>query len=83
MKVILLFYLRCVLFYFPTYEPGYVDSAHFVVFYYFCYNDDIKNDVFMNVIGSEYILMSIILALISLYCGGVYIDVLKAILTEL
>lgn len=38
---------------------------------------------FLNVIGSECILMFIIGALYSLYYGGVYIGVLKAILTEL
>jgi len=38
---------------------------------------------FLKVIGSEYILMFIIGALFSLYCGGVYIDILKAILTEM
>jgi hypothetical protein len=70
-------------FYFPAYEPRYVDSAHIFVFYYFCYNGDIKNDFFKNVIVSEYILVFVIGALNSLHCGGVYIDVLKAILTTL
>jgi len=38
---------------------------------------------FLNVIGSECFLMFIIGALNSLYCGGVFIDVLKTILTAL
>jgi hypothetical protein len=49
----------------------------------FCYNCDIKNDFLKNIIGSEYILIFVIVALNSLYCGGVCFDVLKTILTAL
>jgi hypothetical protein len=68
---------------FQTYAPGYVDSARMFAVYCFCYNDNTKKQRFLNVIGSEYILMFIIGALNSLYYGVVYIDALKAILTAL
>lgn len=43
----------------------------------------ILKTTFLNSIGPEYILIFIMDALSSLYCGAVYINILKAILTAL
>jgi hypothetical protein len=43
----------------------------------------ILKTMFLNSVGSEYILIIIIDTLSNLYCGVVYINILKAILTAL